>query len=686
MPQYNPSAYASANVGRRGPGQPAPGNQSTFNQSLLQYQQLYPWLGTGLASANRLNVPSQPGITSESLDEVPPNADDTVRKVEETQSGTVVSTKTSNLVSCPNAEGEVGLGCWLFSSDNDRFARKNLETDTMPGEKEPKDIMVVPGNWMDLQNDPASQSYTNVTADLYNQELLASEQRIFTGVMVNSNTGQMYETYEDDVPPPNTDRKRRLPEEFSIQNPILTALNGGWDPSLPTRNKTEVMEVMYGADAGLNPWGSGLYASAIRDITEQKDVRQQFNNRNGFVPIEPAWDTRAVGFVGHVSAYRGTPHMPPTQREGKEFPVTFNDTVTNVQNSDFDRPSDRTNYTNPKNGNREHLGMFQNGTMCEANLVPGRINYSAMELHQTAGKTPPNLAFDTTQTAGQIYLEGDVQLKEEGQYSKYVAAADSHAIKLVPMTRGITRGARKQDQNENNKWLTTANTGSDGVVLNRDFLANVRLMQEPEPTADRLHIQSVIGQGDSMAEARPGVRLVTDRSFASNNAATNRVSSATTIGAGDGRMADESKFLNSVRLVTDARQAMIRVADTLDAGPESRAYTKLAVERRPATRSQGADIDGGTIKIMPEYIGPMVDRSRSTGVGLVGSLETESTADMRAVNRDSRFSDLDRENGRMTFGDVSGLSFEHIDKQNSVYKNHFGEALPRLQPSFIPVW
>jgi hypothetical protein len=330
--------------------------------------------------------------------------------------------------------------------------------------------------------------------------------------------------------------------------------------------------------------------------------------------------------------------------------------------------------------------MFQNGTMCEANLVPGRINYSAMELHQTAGKTPPNLAFDTTQTAGQIYLEGDVQLKEEGQYSKYVAAADSHAIKLVPMTRGITRGARKQDQNENNKWLTTANTGSDGVVLNRDFLANVRLMQEPEPTADRLHIQSVIGQGDSMAEARPGVRLVTDRSFASNNAATNRVSSATTIGAGDGRMADESKFLNSVRLVTDARQAMIRVADTLDAGPESRAYTKLAVERRPATRSQGADIDGGTIKIMPEYVGPLVDRSRSTGVGLVGSLETESTADMRAVNRDSRFSDLDRENGRMTFGDVSGLSFEHIDKQNSVYKNHFGEALPRLQPSFIPVW
>jgi hypothetical protein len=704
---YNPQAYSSAHVGASGVTLP-PGPLSGFhNSAQQQFQQLYPWLGT-VAGVNSVTTPSQPGITSESLDNVSPNADDTTRKVEEVPSGgTVVSTRTSNLVSCPNADGEVSLGCWLLSSDNDRFARKNLETDTMPGEKEPRDIMVVPGNWMDLQNDPASQTYTNVTADLYNQETLASEQRIFTGLMVNSNTGQMYETYEDDVPPPNTDRARHLPEEFTMQNPKMTSLNGGWDPNLPARNKTEVLEVEYGPDAGRNIWGSGLYASKIRDITEQKDVRQQFNNRDGFVPIEPAWDTRAVGFVGHVSAYRGTPYMPPTQREATIKPITFNDTVTNVQNIDFDRPADRTNPVHngdARQGNREHLAMFQGGTMSMANQAPGRINYSAVDIHQTPRVPETLLVFDPTVNAGQIYIDGNVVLKEEQRYSKYLAGADAHAIKVTPVTRGQRRNAARQDKSEGNQYSVGQQTSTQGLQqsIDRDFMATVRLITENTEAqgARQSHQQSAIGDGDGFPESRASVRLGTDRSLGSNLASNKRQSMASTIGAADGRLADEMAFLSSVRLITDARDATLtgfRTFDEIETSNRNVAITKLAKERALASRSTGisdGQADGGFVKIMPEFSGK-IDRSRSVALAdratVGGALEGERRHEsMRAVNRASRFEnspEFDQEFSRITYGAIEQIGMGSTQgPEVTVYKKQFGDSLPRIQPSFIPVW
>jgi len=700
---YNPQAYSSAYV--EAPSL-TPGPLSGFNTSTTQqFQQLYPWLGT-VAGVNIPTTPSQPGITSESLDDVRPNADDTTRKVEEAPSGgTVVSTRTSNLVSCPNADGEVSLGCWLLSSDNDRFARKNLETDTMPGEKEPRDIMVVPGNWMDLQNDPASQTYTNVTADLYNQETLASEQRIFTGIMVNSNTGQMYETYEDDVPPPNTDRARHLPEEFTIQNPKMTSLNGGWDPNLPARNKTEVLEVEYGPDAGRNIWGSGLYASKIRDITEQKDVRQQFNNRDGFVPIEPAWDTRAVGFVGHVSAYRGTPYMPPTQREATIKPITFNDTVTNVQNIDFDRPADRTNpaySSDARQGNREHLAMFQGGTMSMANQAPGRINYSAVDIHQTPRNT---LVFDPSVNAGQIYIDGEVVLKEEQRYSKYVAGADAHAIKVTPVTRGQRRNAARQDTSEGNQYSVGQQISTQGLQqsIDRDFMATVRLITETTGSQEARGLgaqQSSIGDGDGLPQGRASVRLVTDRSLGSTLASTKRQTLASTIGAADGRLADEMAFLSSVRLITDARDATLtgfRTFDEIETSTRSEAITKLSKERALASRSTGisdGQADGGFVKIMPEFSGK-IDRSHSVALAdrasVGGALEGERRDEsMRAVNRASRFGnspEFDQEFSRITYGAIEQIGNGSTQgPEVTVYKKQFADSLPRIQPSFIPVW
>ena len=499
---YNPSAYAHASL----------------NNLFGNLQQ--PW--GDLTDPNIVTIPGAPGLQSGILAPPPPNADDMQRSVVQSPSGPVIESKTSNLITCPNADGDVSLGCWLFSSDNDRFARKNLEQDTMPGEAEPGDIKVVPGNWLELAGSTASPgNYSTVTPELYNTETLASEQRIFTGIMMNSNTGQLYETYEDDVPPPNTDRKRLLPEQMSNQNPKVTALSGGWDPSMPTRHKVEVLEVEYGADAGRNPWGPQLYASAIRDLAEQKDVRQQFNNRNGFVPVEPAWDRRAVGFVGHVSAYRGTPHMPPTQREARPIPDTFSDTVRNIDFPGMDVPAPPDMMIGGSFGSREDPrqnrgapAVLSGGSFAAVNHAPGRLEW------RPPGSLPASSAVGHSgQRVGQIYDDGEIRLRPERPWSEYSQAPDNHVVQTVVRVPTVPRVQRSTDQ---------------------------------DPSRGRYHAaDTLVGDGDQQ-----GLRMedVVERRVVRGDQDAGRQHTSTgtaLIGAQDGRMADEQAFLASFKLVDD---------------------------------------------------------------------------------------------------------------------------------------
>jgi len=600
---YNPHAYSSAGLGRYG---------------FLATQ--YPYMSIETTDPRTVTVPDQPGIQSGVINTELSNADDIKRSIEQTTMGPVIQSSTSNLITCPNADGDVSLGCWIFSSDNDRFARKNLEVDTMPGEKTPDDIMVVPGNWMDLAGTTASPgNYSTVTPDLYNTEVLDSEQRIFTGVMMNSNTGQLYETYEDDVPPPNTDKKRLVPEQMSYQNPIVTALSGGWDPSMPKRHKVDVLEEEYGDDAGRNVWGSQLYATAIRDIAEQIDVKQQFNNRNGFVPVEPAWDKRAVGFVGYVSAYRGTPHMPPTQREARDMPDTFATSVRGIENLDIQFPAIHgTDLTKPDMAetNREAPAILSNESMSSSNFAPGRLEYR---------QAPQNDGFRGRSgvAASQIYNDGTISLKDERPISRYNNVPDAQAVQTVqrphnemrtircrddqlqsykaPLSAGFEgvdyemltpterKSIQKIDKSLHNFYYNSSETPSQGNQRRPNANSRRVARTDQDPTNEYHNASDVPSQGNQIrpgADSRRTWRADTDETRARNSGDT------ALIGARDGRPADEEAFLASIKLVQDsssdrANALGVRNMDTLVTNATSKAATRLAHESQNSVRAQG---------------------------------------------------------------------------------------------------
>ena len=621
---YNPGAFNRGAIASA-----IAGNRAQFDTTVLQYQQIENWAGRGNNAENRITIPEQSGISIGYLNGPIPNADNMSRIITtpglnppsnqtllqavglqptagplakpdgatfDPSTSRVIQSNTSNLVTCPNAEGEVPLSCWLFSNENDTFARKNLINDSTPGIPDPPEIYVGPGNWLEMQNNGTGESsWATVTDDLYNAEQLPSEQRIFTGVMVNSNTGEMYETYEDDVPPPNTDRHRLLPSQMTTQNPMLTRLSGGHDPSMPARNKVEVPETELEADAGRNIWGSQLYSTAIRDIAEQIDVRQQYNNRDGFVPVEPAWDRRAVGFVGHVSAYRLHPNIPATQREAYGSNYTFEQGLRNVKTGNMDIPVDRNeeDYMSLSHRvkNRGYASADgQGASLAEVHLAPGRVAFSVAEGDAESRSTPGS---------NQLYSTGLARLREEYRHADYAQPQTANDLAIVSKAyaeahRNDSAVHERANAAEtfdllNQSRLTTAQRG-----LQKAQSLGVGNLHQFSPTA-----LSGISDGAWTYINDPlfmnSIKLVTDRT--EQIAADVGIRHADAVAnAADGRMADQQRFMDSVRLVTDDTRRNLNIShrnqDILNVNEQPGRQTAVRVIPEPVSRERAQGIGG----------------------------------------------------------------------------------------------
>lgn len=177
-----------------------------------------------------------------------------------------------------------------------------------------------------------TQPYGNYAPALYDSPTLDSDRRISTGVMMNAWTGQLHETFESDLPPPNTD-KSLTPGQFERTNPKLVAMKGGRDPNRDYQSKRELCQRIPGDDGGGSVFGDALYADRRREEMQQRANRTVFMNRGGDVSVQAAWDRKPVGYVGWQRAYNFFPYLPPTQTldlEGWVGPVTPQGIMPNI--------------------------------------------------------------------------------------------------------------------------------------------------------------------------------------------------------------------------------------------------------------------------------------------------------------------------------------------------------------------
>jgi transcription initiation factor IIE alpha subunit len=206
----------------------------------------------------------------------------------------------------PPKHDPVLLGCNITSSGDDqynhRFTALNRGFNEENGE-----ILIGPAKGME------GKQYGQYSDELFKTPIDRTENKLSTGVMMNPYTGEMFETFENAMPPPNTDKSIPV-DRFRQTNPKLMWAQGGIDKNAPLRHKKEICKKIPGVDHGPNIWGDQLYEDRRRERIKEIVNRDLWMNRNGDVP-EPAGfaKEKPAGFTGLVPYYRSLPYLPPTQ-------------------------------------------------------------------------------------------------------------------------------------------------------------------------------------------------------------------------------------------------------------------------------------------------------------------------------------------------------------------------------------
>ena len=204
----------------------------------------------------------------------------------------------------PTKQPPILLGCNLMSNGEDQLAHRMTYLNRFFDEDD--------GEIMIQQPKTMQDKYVGSYSDqLFKTAIDNTDNKVSTGVMVNPYTGEMYETFENAMPPPNTDKW--IPSErFEIVNPKLLQMFGGLDPHAPLPKKKEICLKVPTADFGPNVWGDQLFEEDRRSRMLEIVNRDLWMNRDGDYAGSMAFaKEKPAGYVGVQQMYRALPYLPP---------------------------------------------------------------------------------------------------------------------------------------------------------------------------------------------------------------------------------------------------------------------------------------------------------------------------------------------------------------------------------------
>lgn len=163
------------------------------------------------------------------------------------------------------------------------------------------------------QHKTGSEPYTEA---LYSTPTDQTQNMVSTGILKNPWTGEYYETWENQLPPPTTSVNEIPAYQLKQENPQLIWANGGYNHHRPPPGKSEVSGETFNpvsARGGAPVFGASTYMDEIRKQEEEFAARQTFNNRDGTYACDISLHgERPQGYVGLVPRLRPQPYLPPT--------------------------------------------------------------------------------------------------------------------------------------------------------------------------------------------------------------------------------------------------------------------------------------------------------------------------------------------------------------------------------------
>ena len=193
----------------------------------------------------------------------------------------------------------------LAPDGQDVRERRQVTRNRYPGQVRPSAIYAMPSS---AQTEAFTQSLFATPTDV-------EQNLISTGILANPYTGEEYECFENQLPPPTTDRSL-LKSQLKHINPRLLQIQGGYNHHCPPPRKTEQDGSVFSpvsAHNGPNPFGPQLYTKYVNDRLKDMAIRSTYNNRNGDQVVEPELPKeRPANKFGLVPRLRFLPYLVPT--------------------------------------------------------------------------------------------------------------------------------------------------------------------------------------------------------------------------------------------------------------------------------------------------------------------------------------------------------------------------------------
>jgi hypothetical protein len=150
---------------------------------------------------------------------------------------------------------------------------------------------------------------------LYTTPTDQQKNMISKGTLANPYTGQVYELFENQLPPGDRDYSLAKTQLKNI-NPQLLNLQGRYNDHNPPKRKKELDGSVFkpvSARGGCNVFGPQLYTKQINDQMADIAMRSLYNNRGGDQVVEPAFaNERPANQFGLNPRVRFNPYIVPT--------------------------------------------------------------------------------------------------------------------------------------------------------------------------------------------------------------------------------------------------------------------------------------------------------------------------------------------------------------------------------------
>ena len=188
-----------------------------------------------------------------------------------------------------------------------------------------------------VSNPPSALGNTvaEFNAELFQTPFDQAQDMVHTGTLINTYTGEVSATFENDFPPPNREGGHAERENQAKQLRLIAASG---NPRF-TQPKREQENPLPAGDSGKISTERAIYAAGVvRKEGEERQARDAFFNRNGMAPTEAEMMRNPINYDGYNNRLRINPHLPFTQELDKKDWVSNS---SQLPSNDNPRPQTR---------------------------------------------------------------------------------------------------------------------------------------------------------------------------------------------------------------------------------------------------------------------------------------------------------------------------------------------------------